>query len=59
MEKIPVFSPLPTIFSKALFPHDRYNFGLCDGLLGTMDLGNALALSQTSPGFYLSAVQVF
>ena len=40
----------PTIFFKRLFPRERDNSSLYE---------KGLTLSQTSPGFYVSAVQAF
>ena len=46
---LPAFSPFPTMFSKE-FLYSVVKSGLC---------GKELTLCQTSPGFYLSPVQVF
>ena len=47
---LPAFSPFPTMFLKGFFAHGRLESGSC---------GKELTLSQTSPGFYVSAAQVF
>ena len=43
-------SPFPTVFSKDLY---------CRNVKTRACLGKGLTLSQTSPGFYVSAVHIF
>ena len=47
--RLRAISPFPNVF-KRLISQGRQNVSLC---------GNGLTLSQTSPGFYVSAVEAF
>ena len=65
-EKLSAFSAFPTMFLEVFFPRvvKSLNWAVMNGEAVIMDKfkllfsGTELNLSQTSPGFYVSAVQV-